>query len=108
MADSGNGRIQSFTAEGEFVESIEWRGHYPLAIAVGMQEIYVTDGKKVGYQGALRQKIEKFCYVTVFFGENYEKVSRLFVDIEYSCGLALDEGGLLCVCDSGTNRIALF
>ena len=107
VADSGNHRIQKFTAEGEFVAMVGTKGDGPLQfdlptnIRIHPQtgNMYVCDQ----YNHRIQIMKEDFSYVGSFGKEGYEDG-----DFLYPTDLAFDSVGNVFVSDTRNNRIQIF
>ena len=107
VADSGNHRVQVFTAEGQFVRTIgtgeegdEEGLNWPAGVAVDNSGVlYVSDFKN--------------CRVSVFSPEGW--LLRGFgakgegpEEFRGCCGVTVDRSGVLFVCDSSNSRVQLY
>ena len=107
VVDSGNHRIQKFTAEGEFVTTVGTKGDGPLQfnlptnIRIHPQSgnMYVCDQ----YNHRIQILKEDFSFVSSFGKEGSEDG-----DFLYPTDLAFDSIGNVYVCDSKNNRIQVF
>ena len=107
VADSWNHRIQVFTAEGKFLRMFGKCGtgrgevNCPLCIAVGGADsiVYVTE--RNNYRISVFTSKGQF---VTSFGKKGKSIG------EFNCpwGLAVDDNGVLCVCDFGTGCIQMF
>ena len=108
VADSGNHRIQVFTAEGQFLRMFgrcgQGRGdlNLPYYIAIGSDE---SDTVYISETGNHR--------ISVFtpegnFVTSFGKKGEGAGEFDFPCGLAVDDGGVVYVCDGENNRIQAF
>ena len=112
VADSGNHRIQVFTAEGKFLRMFgrcgQGRGdlYLPSYITIGSDEIQSqSDIVYISEMGVHRVSVftSEGHFVTSF-GRRGEGPGKF----DFPCGLAVDDSGILYVCDSVNNCIQVF
>ena len=105
VADSWNNRIQVFTAEGKFVRMFgkygDGRGELnsPTSTAIANDVLYVCE--KTNHRISVFTLVGRL--VTSFGGE-WEGPGSF----NYPYGLAVDNSGVVYVCDTRNNRIKLF
>ena len=102
VADSGNRRIQVFTAEGEFLRTFRGRGQldWSTGIAIDSNDmVYVSDRGN--------NRISVFTSEGRFVTSFGKKGSG---PGEFKCpiGLAVDPCGVVYVCDADNNRVQVF
>ena len=103
VADSANNRVQVFTAEGEFLRTIGRQGSgkgeldWPVGVALDSSSthVYVSDSKN---------------HRIVVFTPEGRFVTSFGADVEnfVPYGLAVDNCGVVHVCDCGNNTIQMF
>ena len=98
VADTGNHRIQVFTAEGKFLRMFGKRGcewgelNRPDGVAIDTDDIvYVTEGGN--------------CRVSVFTSEG-DFVTSFGEALQSPCGVAVDDSGVVFLCYA--NPVGLF
>ena len=104
VADCGNNRVQVFTAKGKFLRLIGKSGelHWPVGVAVDEFSVLVYVSERYNHR------------ISVFNGSDGELVTsfggrgRGLGEFQEPIGLALDDSGVLYVCDSGNKRIQVF
>ena len=106
VVDSGNYRIQVFTAEGEFLRMFGERGYdigslgYPWGIAIDTDDmVYVSEHGN--------SRVSVFTSEGHFlksFGEKGEEPG----EFRNPCGIAVDSSGMVYVCDCYNDRIQVF
>ena len=105
MTDTGNHRIQVFTAKGRFLRMFERRGqgrwglYLPCGITIDTSDrVYVSESSN-------------HC-VFVFTSEGQFLTSfgegAMRDEFQYPAGLAVDSSGVLCVCDFSNYRVQPF
>ena len=101
VADSGNFRVQKFTQTGHFLTMFGDKGdamgklHWLAGIAVDSNDrVYVSEGDNNR--------------ISVFDSEGHFLTSFGESSLNYPLGLALDDGGLLYVCDSNNDCVKIF
>ena len=105
VADRNNNRIQVFTVEGKFLRMFSDGGqgkllNEPVGIAIDARDmVYVSEGR--GHCISVFTSEGQF--VTSF--GNYGMKPGEF---NYPCGLAVDDCGVVYVCDQNCHRIQLF
>ena len=107
VVDSGNHRVQKFTAEGEFITTVGTKGdgplqfNYPTNIRIHPQtgNMYICDQ----YNHRVQIVKEDFSFVGSFGKEGNQEG-----DLLYPTDLAFDSIGNVYVCDSKNNRIQVF
>ena len=98
VADPGNSNIQVFTAEGKFLRIMEKNGgklNWPVGVAVNAEGVtFVSE-----YFGGC---------VSVFSDNDMLKLMSLLRRFSRPSGLAVDDCGVLYVCDNGSGRVLMF
>ena len=102
VADTGNHRIQIFTAEGKFL-SVFGRGgrgmNPPVGIAIDSNNVYVVDCQNL--------RVSIFTSSGQFI-ESFGKYGKRPGEFNCPCGVAVDDSGVLYVCDLSNNCIQVF
>ncbi len=106
VADSGNNRIQVFTAEGKFLRIFGSEGDVkgqlsePYGVAIDATgKVYVSErgNHRISVFNLEGQFMTSFCSEGKELGQFQEPA-----------GLTVDTSGILYVCDSGNGRVQLF
>lgn len=108
VSDTDNNRVQVFTAEGNFVKSLEGNSKatlkQPMGLCVGPTGLL--------YVGNSSNKVSVFCplgeRITSFLVGSGSGDKVCGSDSAYPCGLAVDNCGVLYVCDGLNNRINIY
>ncbi len=106
VADSGNHRIQKFTAKGEFLAAVGTRGSghlqfetpYDIAINASNNKVYVVDARH------RVQVLNSDLTFSSIFGEQGSGKGQF----DYPYGIACDSTGKVYVADGFNNRIQVF
>ncbi len=118
VSDTDNHRVQVFTAEGHFVRAVGCKGEgkmslkQPMGLCVGHTSLlYVgNSSNKVAVFSPEGERVKSF----VVCGEGRGREGSggdergCGSGLAYPCGLAVDECGLLYVCDGINNRINIY
>ena len=106
VADTGNDRIQVFTAEGTFVRMFG-------RCCQGREELDEPCGVAVDTSGMVYVSEEGNSRVSVFtsdgqFVTSFGRRGKGVGEFIFPSGLAVDDSGIVIVCDANNNKIQIF
>ena len=108
VADCGNRRIQKFTNDGQFLESMGTKGTGPLQFNGPVDVAFNTHNKKVYVADLKNHCIQVLNSDLTFSNIIGGKCGSKNREFAYPCGVTCDSTGKVYVADSANHRIQVF
>ena len=107
VADTGNNRLQKFTATGEFLTAVSTKGSGPLQFNFPLDVTFNATNNKVYMVDRWNHRVQ-ILNSDLTFSSTFGKKGSGKGQFEYPCNVACDSTGNVYITDNNNNRIQVF